>query len=99
MTSPTRPTRDAAKSTPLPATPSQITAAWLESVMGVDISSVSIEPIGTGQTAATYRVIPTYRRPSQAPRSLIAKLPSQDRDVRDRVALGYRAEQDRKSVV
>jgi aminoglycoside phosphotransferase (APT) family kinase protein len=77
---------------PLPATPSQITAAWLESVMGVDISSVRVEAVGTGQTAATYRIIPTYRRPSQGPRSLIAKLPSQDQDVRDRVALGYRAE-------
>ena len=92
MTSPIRPTRDVETSLPLPATPSQITAAWLESVMGVDISSVTVEPIGTGQTAATYRIVPTYGRPSQAPPSLIAKLPSQDQAVRDRVALGYRAE-------
>lgn len=76
----------------LPASPSQITAAWLESVMGVDISSVRVDAIGTGQTAATYRITPTYPCPSQAPRSLIAKLPSQDQQVRDRVALGYRAE-------
>lgn len=60
--------------------------------MGVDISSVRVDAIGTGQTAATYRITPTYPRPSQAPRSLIAKLPSQDQQVRDRVALGYRAE-------
>lgn len=92
MTSPILPARDGATSTTLPATPSQITAAWLESVMGVAISSVRVDAIGTGQTAATYRITPTYSRPSQAPRSLIAKLPSQDQDVRDRVALGYRAE-------
>jgi aminoglycoside phosphotransferase (APT) family kinase protein len=92
MTSPTRPSRNDATSVPLPATPAQITAAWLESVMGVGISSVRVEAIGTGQTAATYRITPTYPRSSQAPRSLIAKLPSQDQGVRDRVALGYRAE-------
>ncbi|MGB7144736.1 MAG: aminoglycoside phosphotransferase family protein [Mycobacterium sp.] len=76
----------------LPTHPSQITAAWLGSVLGVDISSVSVEAIGTGQTAATYRIIPTYRQPSDSPPSFIAKLPSQHQDVRERVALGYRAE-------
>lgn len=92
MTSPKGPTRSGTRSVPLPATPAQITAAWLESVMGVSISSASVEAIGTGQTAATYRITPTYSRPSQGPRSLIAKLPSQAQGVRDRVGLGYRAE-------
>jgi aminoglycoside phosphotransferase (APT) family kinase protein len=58
----------------------------------VEISSVSVEAVGTGQTAATYRITPTYPRPLDSPRSLIAKLPSQRQDVRERVALGYRAE-------
>lgn len=53
---------------------------------------MSVEAVGTGQTAATYRITPTYTRPLDSPRSLIAKLPSQHQDVRERVALGYRAE-------
>jgi aminoglycoside phosphotransferase (APT) family kinase protein len=92
VTSSARPASQIAKPTSLPADPSQITAAWLGSVLGVDISSVSVEAIGTGQTGATYRVMPTYARPSDLPRSFIAKLPSQSQDVRERVALGYRAE-------
>jgi aminoglycoside phosphotransferase (APT) family kinase protein len=92
MTPPTQPTPSSTKPPSLPTNPSQITAAWLGSVLAVDISSVSVEAIGTGQTAATYRITPTYPQPSDAPRSLIAKLPSQHQDVRERVALGYRAE-------
>ena len=92
MTSPTRPARRTTEPNKLPAHPSQITAAWLGSVLEVDISSVSVDAIGTGQTAATYRVTPTYARQSDSPRSLIAKLPSQRQDVRERVTLGYRAE-------
>ena len=76
----------------LPAEPSQLTAAWLASILGTEISSVRVEAVGTGQTAATYRVSPTYAHPSGQPRSFIAKLPSQEPEVRDRVALGYRAE-------
>jgi hypothetical protein len=72
--------------------PAEITATWLGSVLGEEISSVSVEPIGTGQTGATYRLTPAYARPSELPRSLIAKLPSQLEEVRERVALGYRAE-------
>jgi aminoglycoside phosphotransferase (APT) family kinase protein len=75
-----------------PATPAQITASWLGSVLGVEISSVRVEPIGTGQSAATYRVTPTYAQPSDAPSSLVAKLPSPDQEVRGRVFPGYRAE-------
>src|SRR5438067_1371995 len=92
MTPSTQQTRTSTKPTTLPTTPSQITAAWLESVLGVSISSVGIEAIGTGQTGATYRITPTYTRPSDSPGSLIAKLPSQRQEVRERVALGYRAE-------
>ncbi|MFZ3267804.1 MAG: phosphotransferase [Mycobacterium sp.] len=88
MTSPSRPCRPPA----LPIDPAQITASWLGSVLKEEISSVGVEPIGTGQTGATYRIIPTYARPSQLPPSFIAKLPSQLEEVRERVALGYRAE-------
>lgn len=91
----TLPTPRAGESTtpgPLPGSPAQITAAWLGSVLGVEISSVRVEAFGTGQTGATYRVTPAYAQPSDHPPSFIAKLPSQDLEVRERVALGYRAE-------
>jgi aminoglycoside phosphotransferase (APT) family kinase protein len=78
--------------TAIPINPAQITSSWLGSVLGEEISSVSVEAVGTGQTGATYRIIPTYTRPSELPKSFIAKLPSQLADVRERVALGYRAE-------
>ncbi|MFE6862443.1 phosphotransferase family protein [Nocardia sp. NPDC057668] len=77
---------------PLPSTPEHITPEWLGSVLGERISSVRIEPIGTGQTGATYRVTPTYEVPGSCPATLVAKLPSQEPGVRERVALGYRAE-------
>lgn len=79
-------------SNPLPSSPSQLTPEWLSAVLGVEISAVRVEAIGTGQTAATYRVTPTYLRSEALPRSFVAKLPSQQLDVRERVALGYRAE-------
>ncbi|WP_405137944.1 phosphotransferase family protein [Nocardia sp. NBC_01388] len=81
-----------AGSNPLPSSPSQITAEWLGDVLGVEISSVWVEAVGTGQTGATYRVTPIYPHPVEVPRSFVVKLPSQQQDVRERVALGYRAE-------
>jgi len=78
--------------TPLPARPAQITADWLGSVLQRDIASVSVDAVGTGQTGATYRITPVYPQPSHGPTSFIAKLPSQQPEVRQRVALGYRAE-------
>lgn len=77
---------------PLPTGPSDLTAAWLGSVLGTDVVSICLKSVGTGQTGATYRITPAYVRPSGLPQTLIIKFPSQDRDVRERVALGYRAE-------
>ncbi|MCX4095885.1 phosphotransferase family protein [Nocardia sp. alder85J] len=76
----------------LPADPAQLTAEWLGAVLGVQVSSVRVDAVGTGQTGATYRITPTYADPAQHPHTLIAKLPSQRQEVRDRVAVGYRAE-------
>jgi len=92
LTSTTPSRGNAAARMSLPANPSQITAAWLGSTLGIDVSSVVVEAVGTGQTGATYRVTPTYRGLSGGPRSFIAKLPSQQQEVRNRVSLGYRAE-------
>lgn len=61
-------------------------------MLGVPVDSVKVDAIGTGQTGATYRITPTYSRQSGGPQTLVAKLPSQDAEVRQRVALGYRAE-------
>lgn len=79
-------------STALPSSPADLTPEWLGAVLGVQVSSVRVEPIGTGQTGATYRLTPAYAAAGSHPVSLVAKLPSQEPGVRERVALGYRAE-------
>lgn len=83
--------------TAIPASPDEITADWLTGVLGAPVTAVTVEPVGTGQTGATYRVIPRYTEPAaeraaELPATLIAKMVSQDVDVRDRVTLGYRSE-------
>lgn len=85
--------------TAIPAGPADVTARWLStalSTMGVPVSvrDVAVEPVGTGQTGATYRISVTYAegRPPDLPSTFIVKLPSQDQEVRQRVALGYRSE-------
>jgi len=79
-------------STTLPRNPEDITATWLSAALDVPVVETRVEPIGTGQTGATYRVTPTYGGQTDLPATLVVKLPSQDEAVRERVALGYRAE-------
>lgn len=77
----------------IPHGPEDVTAAWLGSVLGADVSDVDVTAIGTGQTGATYRVSATYSTPqSDLPNSFAVKLSAQDDAVRERVALGYRSE-------
>ena len=76
----------------IPAGPSEVTAHWLASVLGVDVTATTVTSVGTGQTGATYRVTPTYAGDTDLPETLIVKLPSQDEAVRERVALGYKSE-------
>lgn len=77
----------------IPHGPEDVTAAWLGSVLGVDVSDVDVTPIGTGQTGATYRLTVTYAAPqADLPKSFAVKLSAQDDAVRERVALGYRSE-------
>jgi hypothetical protein len=78
--------------TDIPRKPSDVTPAWLSAVLGADVRDVSVTPIGTGQTGATYRVSATYAMDSGLPGSFAIKLPAQDDTVRERVALGYRSE-------
>ncbi|MFI5508423.1 phosphotransferase family protein [Mycobacterium sp. NPDC051804] len=77
----------------IPHGPEDVTAAWLGSVLGTDVSDVDVTAIGTGQTGATYRVSATYATPkTDLPNSFAIKLSAQDDAVRERVALGYRSE-------
>jgi hypothetical protein len=76
----------------IPRGPSDVTPAWLGSVLGADVRDVEVTPIGTGQTGATYRVSATYATHSDLPGTFAIKLSAQDDTVRERVALGYRSE-------
>ncbi|MGV0874090.1 phosphotransferase family protein [Mycolicibacterium sp. XJ879] len=79
--------------TGIPRGPEDVTPDWLGTALGVDVRAVDIEPIGTGQTGATYRATVTYATAQTAlPGSFAIKLPAQDDAVRERVALGYRSE-------
>jgi hypothetical protein len=76
----------------IPRSPSDITPEWLSAALHAEVSTVSSEPIGTGQTGATYRLTVGYAGATDLPASFAVKLPSQDETVRERVALGYRSE-------
>jgi hypothetical protein len=82
----------------IPRYPSDVTAEWLSAALSehrapVEVSSVDVAAIGTGQTGATYRVTPAYATdPGNLPRTFVIKLPAHDDAVRDRVALSYRSE-------
>ena len=80
-------------STLIPSEPAEVTSSWLAEVLGTGVVDVSVTPVGTGQTGATYRVTPTYSADRCGlPDTFIVKLPSQDEAVRQRVAGGYRCE-------
>jgi hypothetical protein len=74
--------------------PNGLTAEWLGRVLAADVASVSVTPVGTGQTGSSYRVEVAYARPGELPVTFVAKLPAEDPSVRERVAYGYRAEVD-----
>lgn len=78
----------------IPRCPEDVTPQWLSTALGADVTAVKTAPIGTGQTGATYRLTVTYsgEQERDLPTTFAVKLPSQDETVRERVALGYRAE-------
>lgn len=78
--------------TAIPGTPDQVTPQWLSEVLGAPVSAAEVTPIGTGQTGATYRVAVTYSGTTDLPDSFVVKLPAQDEQVRQRVALSYFSE-------
>ncbi|UXA16144.1 phosphotransferase family protein [Mycobacterium sp. SMC-4] len=82
---------------PIPRKPEDLTAEWLSSVLDTGVGAVEVVAIGTGQTGATYRVTASYLQTAQLPtppKTFAVKLPAQDDQVRERVALGYVSEVD-----
>jgi len=69
-----------------------LTADWLGRALDTDVAAVSVTAIGTGQTGSSYRLDVSYADTTDLPATFVAKLPAADRSVRERVALGYRAE-------
>jgi fructosamine-3-kinase len=67
-----------------------ISAEWLSGVLGTEVRAVTSEPIGTGQTGATYRL--ALDAAPDLPPVLIAKVAGGDDEARSRVAPGYRNE-------
>jgi len=76
----------------IPRGPENVTPTWLGSALGADVRDVDVNPIGTGQTGATYRVSATYATDADLPGTFAVKLAAQDDAVRERVALGYLSE-------
>jgi hypothetical protein len=86
-------TRSNTSALSIPRSPTDVTPQWLGAVLGVGIESVDVNPIGTGQTGATYRLSVGYgSAATDLPSTFAIKLSSQDDAVRERVALGYRSE-------
>jgi aminoglycoside/choline kinase family phosphotransferase len=75
-----------------------LTSEWLTDALeqaghhGVRVTDVSVEEIGTGQTGASFRMHVSFADRTDLPSTFVAKLPADDAAVRERVALGYRAE-------
>jgi aminoglycoside/choline kinase family phosphotransferase len=78
---------------PTPVGPADLTPDWLADVLGAGVTDVAVETVGTGQTGSAYRVSVSYAAPcADLPGTFIAKMGAEDREVRKRVADGYRAE-------
>jgi hypothetical protein len=75
--------------------PEDLTAEWLTAVLRATdadarVHAVIVEPIGTGQTGASFRV--HLDGDGDLPATLVAKTAAGDRAARERVAPGYRNE-------
>ncbi|MFE3543974.1 phosphotransferase family protein [Nocardia sp. NPDC059177] len=82
----------------IPRRAADLTRQWLQSALAADGAAVMVEevevcPIGTGQTAATFRVTARYGDNARTfPSTFIVKLPAGDDGVRAGVTLGYLSE-------
>ncbi|NQE68960.1 hypothetical protein NG2371_03424 [Nocardia gamkensis] len=73
---------------PIPRGAADVTSDWLQAVLrlegdAVEIADVQVDPIGTGQTGATFRITPRYRTGQHTfPSTFVIKLPARDDGVR-----------------
>src|SRR6266568_828423 len=56
----------------------KLTAEWLTSVLGVRVATAETTPLGTGQMCDSVRIALTYDGETEAPPTLVAKLPATD---------------------
>jgi hypothetical protein len=75
--------------------PEDLTAEWLTAILRATdaeakVRSLTVEPIGTGQTGASFRL--HLDADGHVPTTLVAKTAAGDRAARERVAAGYRNE-------
>jgi len=69
-----------------------LTASWLGGVLGRDVGSLAVEPVGTGQIGTCYRLtLESPTAPGGAER-IVAKLPAPDPGLRQMLAGAYRGE-------
>ena len=66
-----------------------LTEEWLSAALEMDVRSVSVQPIGAGQTSSTYRLAIDA---DGGPSSLVAKLAEGPESARLRVATAHRNE-------
>jgi aminoglycoside/choline kinase family phosphotransferase len=78
-----------AEPSPIADTPDALTPEWLTAALrraGVlddaVVDAVSVTPVGTGQMCDSVRITVTYDRATDAPRSVVAKLPAADETSR-----------------
>ena len=69
--------------------PEELTSAWLGEVLGRQVEVLGVEPVGTGQIGACYRV---RIAGAGLPGSILAKLPAADPATREMLAGAYRGE-------
>jgi hypothetical protein len=70
-------------------TPEELTSAWLGDALGRAARVLDVQPVGTGQIGACYRVT---LEGEGLPGSLLAKLPAADPATREMLAGAYRGE-------
>src|SRR5262249_23639466 len=78
--------------------PAGLTPDWMQSALqaagfDVTVTQVDARPVGTGQMSVSLRARYTVASPVEGlPESVIVKIPSPDRSVRQLACAGYRAE-------
>ncbi len=67
---------------PIADHPSALTPEWLTLALAADVTSVDLTPVGTGQMCDSFRLRLSYRGRTDAPATVIAKLPAADETSR-----------------